>query len=115
MTKEEILSRIEKLQHRWQFHAVEHREKRNNNSPSYNANEHGIAIGYLKALNTFSDWIRRLDTEKDLALTIEDLELIHTFLYAVKNNKHGTFTFTRLLDEQYQEVLRRFHKSKEGK
>lgn len=53
--------------------------------------------------------------EKDLALTIEDLELIHTFLYAVKNNKHGTFTFTRLSDEQYQEVLNRFNKSKEEK
>lgn len=51
--------------------------------------------------------------EKDLALTIEDLELIHTFLYAVKNNKHGAFTFTLLSDEQYQEVLNRFNKSKE--
>ena len=51
--------------------------------------------------------------EKDLALTIEDLELIHTFLYAVKNNKRDVFTFTRLSDEQYQEVLRRFHKRKE--
>lgn len=113
MTKEEILSGIEKLQHRWQFHAVEHREKRNNHSPSYNAHEHGIAVGYLKALNTFSDWIRRLDAKKDLALTIEDMELIHTFLYAVKNNKHGAFTFTRLSNEQYQEVLNRFNKSKE--
>lgn len=53
--------------------------------------------------------------EKDLALTIEDLELIHTFLYAVKNNKHGAFTFTRLSNEQYQEVLNRFNKSKEMK
>ena len=46
--------------------------------------------------------------EKDLALTINDLELLHTFLYAVKNNKQGVFTFTRLTDEQYQEVLKRF-------
>lgn len=53
--------------------------------------------------------------EKDTALTIEDLELIHTFLYAVKNNKHGAFTFTRLSDEQYQEVLNRFNRSKEEK
>lgn len=53
--------------------------------------------------------------EKDLALTIKDLELIHTFLYAVKNNKHGAFTFTRLSDEQYLEVLNRFNKSKERK
>lgn len=47
--------------------------------------------------------------EKDLALTINDLELLHTFLYAVKNNKQGCFTFTRLSDEQYEEVLRRFN------
>ncbi len=46
-------------------------------------------------------------------LTIQDIELLHTFLYAVKNNKHGVFTFTRLSDEQYQEVLNRFNKSKE--
>ena len=46
--------------------------------------------------------------EKDLALTIEDIEKIHTFLYAVKNNKQGVFTFTRLSDEKYQEVLKRY-------
>lgn len=51
--------------------------------------------------------------EKDLALTIEDLELIHTFLYAVKNNKQGAFTFTRLSDEQYSEVLNRFMNAKQ--
>ena len=56
-----------------------------------------------------------LQAEKDLALTIEDLELLHTFLYAVKNNKHGCFTFTRLSDEQYQEVLRRFIEKREKK
>ena len=50
--------------------------------------------------------------EKDLALTIQDLERLHTFLYAVKNNKHGAFTFTRLTDEQYQEVLKRFKEAK---
>ncbi len=53
--------------------------------------------------------------EKDLSLTIEDIEKIHTFLYAVKNNKHGVFTFTRLSDEQYKEVLRRFKAIKEEK
>lgn len=46
--------------------------------------------------------------EKDLALSIDDIEKIHTFLYAVKNNKQGVFTFTRLSDEQYKEVLQRF-------
>ena len=50
--------------------------------------------------------------EKDLALTIEDIELLHTFLYAIKNNKHGCFTFTRLSNEQYEEVLRRFREMK---
>ena len=42
------------------------------------------------------------------SLTIKDVEALHTFLYAVKNNKQGVFTFTRLTDEQYQEVIRRF-------
>ena len=50
--------------------------------------------------------------EKDLALTIQDVELLHTFLYAVKNNKHGAFTFTRLTDEQYAEVLKRYLEAK---
>lgn len=50
--------------------------------------------------------------EQDLALTVEDLELLHTFLYAVKNNKQGCFTFTRLSDEQYQEVLRKFNEQR---
>ena len=53
--------------------------------------------------------------EKDLGLTIADLKLLHTFLYAVKNNKQGCFTFTRLSDEQYQEVLRRFNERKNEK
>lgn len=50
--------------------------------------------------------------EKDLALTIEDIKKIHTFLYAIKHNKQGVFTFTRLSEEQYQEVLNRFNKQK---
>ncbi len=50
--------------------------------------------------------------EKDLSLTIDDIERIHTLIYAVKNNKKGAFTFTRLSDEQYEEVLKRY---KEGK
>ena len=58
----------------------------------------------------FIDGYRK--AEKDLALTIEDIELLHTFLYAIKNNKHGCFTFTRLSDEQYEEVLRRFREMK---
>ena len=50
--------------------------------------------------------------EKDFALTINDLELLHTFLYAIKNNKQGCFTFTRLSDEQYEEILKRFNEAK---
>lgn len=53
---------------------------------------------------------RRLERED--ALTIADIEKLHTFLYAVKNNKHGAFTFTRLSDEQYEEALRRFNKAR---
>lgn len=54
---------------------------------------------------------RRLERD-DLALSIDDIEKIHVFLYAVKNNKQGVFTFTRLSDEQYKEVLRRFKEAK---
>ena len=50
---------------------------------------------------------RRLEKD-DLALSIDDIEKIHVFLYAIKNNKQGAFTFTRLSDEQYKEVLQRF-------
>ena len=50
--------------------------------------------------------------EKDNELTIKDLELLHTFLYAVKNNKQGVFTFTRLSDEQYQEALKKFKENR---
>ena len=46
-------------------------------------------------------------------LTVSDIERIHAFLYAVKNNKQGAFTFQRLKDEQYQEVLDRFNEVKE--
>lgn len=51
--------------------------------------------------------------ERDLSLTIDDIEKIHTFLYAIKNNKQGAFTFTRLSDEQYKEILRSFKAIKE--
>ena len=51
--------------------------------------------------------------EREDALTIADVELLHAFLYAVKNNnKHWMFTFTSLSDEQYEEVLRRFNNAK---
>ena len=55
------------------------------------------------------------EAEKDLELTIEDIERIHTFLYAIKHNKQGVFTFTRLSDEQYQKILKRYKDYKERK
>lgn len=61
------------------------------------------------------DSLQQEQSEKDNELTIKDLELLHTFLYAVKNNKQGAFTFTRLSDEQYNEVLRRFKEVKNDK
>ena len=64
---------------------------------------HDERVGYVEGYH---------QAEKDLALTIEDIEKIHTFLYAIKHNKQGVFTFTRLSDEQYQEVLNRFNKQK---
>lgn len=64
----------------------------------------------------YEEWslapIEGAENQEYFALTWEDIELLHTFLYAVKNNKHGCFTFTRLSDEQYEEVLRRFRETK---
>lgn len=78
-------------------------------------------IGYEESVFDFNALCRYIfqegyeQAQKDLSLTIEDIENIHTFLYAVKNNKQGVFTFTRLPDEQYKEVLRRFKAIKEEK
>ena len=66
-----------------------------------------IALG--QAFMKGAEWADSHQAEKDLGLTIEDIEKIHTFLYAVKNSKQGVFTFTRLSDEKYQEVLKRFN------
>lgn len=43
--------------------------------------------------------------EKDLTLTTKDLIILHSLLYAVKNKKQGAFTFRRLSDKQYEEIL----------
>lgn len=65
--------------------------------------------GYCRN-QSYSDFLKGYEqAEEDLKLTIEDIKKIHTFLYAVKNNKQGAFTFTRLSDEKYQEVLKRFN------
>ena len=66
MTKEELLTQIGKLQRRWEYHAVEHRAKRDTNHPNYDAYQHGMATGYLKALNTFKDWATRLVSDGEL-------------------------------------------------
>lgn len=50
--------------------------------------------------------------KKESVLTIEDLQVLHAFIYAIKNNKHGNFTFQRLSKEQYEEVLRRFNQNR---
>ena len=58
----------------------------------------------------------REEAKKEAELTIKDIELLHVILYAVKNNKQGViFTFTRLSDEQYQEVLRGFNEKRKEK
>ena len=50
--------------------------------------------------------------DKKAKLTIEDIQRIDIFLCGIRANKHGAFTFSKLSDEQYAEVLKRF---KEGK
>lgn len=83
MNIKELLERIEKLQRRWTYHAVEHRGKRDNNDPNYNAYDHGVATGYLKALNTFKDWARRLDTIPEQPVEgLEEAAEEHTFFAA---------------------------------
>ena len=51
--------------------------------------------------------------EKDLALTIEDIERIDIMLCGTRANKHGAFTFSKLSDEQYAEVLKRYLEAKQ--
>ena len=63
----------------------------------------------------FAEWGAEHLRDSMKMIDIEDIEKIHTFLYAIKNNKQGVFTFTRLSDEQYKEVLRRFKSIKEEK
>ena len=81
-------------------------------------NEEGLDVinfsgrDIMDAFKAGAEWQKE---QSVVRLSIHDLELLHTFLYAVKNNKHGAFTFTRLSDEQYEEVLRRFNKAKEDK
>ena len=54
------------------------------------------AVGYMQA-------------EKDSALTVHDIFIIHSQIYAVQNNKTGVFTMRKMPDEQYQEILDKFN------
>lgn len=46
------------------------------------------------------------------SLTIEELERLDAILYAVRNNKTMAFTFQKMPDNKYKEVLKRFNKQK---
>ena len=60
-------------------------------------------------------WCNRYDRgERETSLTIDDIERIDAFLTAVRNSKNGAFTFTRMTEEQYNEVLSRFNKHKQS-
>lgn len=73
----------------------------------YRTDRDNASMGRINVVRVYEQ------AEKDLALTIADIYRIHVFLYAVKNNKQGAFTFQRLKDEQYQDVLEKFNKAKE--
>ena len=52
------------------------------------------------------------EAEKDLQLSVKDLQTLHAIIYAIKYNKTGAFTFQRLSEEQYKEVLKRFNETR---
>lgn len=49
---------------------------------------------------------------KYASLTWEDIERLDALIYAIKNNKTGAFTFSKMPDEKYKEVLKRFNEQK---
>ena len=111
MTRAELLTQIEKLQRRWTCHVIEHREKRENGSAHYNAYDHGVATGYLKALNTFREWTMRLEeglTWKDIkkVVRIADHLMYDAEALSDTENRFG-------IQPYYEEVLRRFNATKE--
>ena len=114
MTREELLTQIEKLQRRWDYHAIEHRAKRENNNPQYNAYDHGVATGYLKALNTFKDWTMRLEEEQGIELTWEDVKkIVRIADYLMYDAEALVDTENRIgIQPYYEEVLRRFNEAK---
>ena len=110
MTRTELFAQIEKLQRRWTYHAVEHREKRENGSAHYNAYDHGVTTGYLKALNSFKDWAMRLEEE----LTWEDIQSIVRIADDLMYDAESLVdTENRLgIQPYYEEVLRRFNETR---
>ena len=106
MTKAELIAQIEKLQRRWDYHAIEHRAKRENNNPQYNAYDHGVATGYLKALNTFKDWARRLDEGQLSWCSVNDSVPVVDEEVIVLTDEYGTapiyqIGFGHIVDTRY--------------
>ena len=69
-----------------------------------------LFIGYLFYCAYYVNRTPMYKTKKDkkAKLTIEDIQRIDIFLCGVRANKHGAFTFSKLSDEQYAEVLKRY-------
>lgn len=105
MTKEEIIKQIEKLYRRWEYHAVEHRQKRENHNPSYSEYEHGVTTGYLKALNSFRDYMNKLEPEKNL--NWEDIRSI----LEISDNMFDSGEFEYSQDD-CEDILNRFKSRK---
>ena len=50
--------------------------------------------------------------EKDLALTVEDIEHIDLYLCGIRANISGAFAFRKLSEEQYKGVLQRVNQNR---
>lgn len=103
MNKTELLDQIDKLHHRWTYHAVEHRQKRENNSPSYNAYDHGVATGMLKALTMFKDYVAKIEP----TLKWEDIRKILEISDEIYEG--GSYHYS---EEDCEDILNRFNKRK---
>lgn len=63
MDRNELRVQLDKLQRKWQCRAGQHRAKMEVNSPTYDAYDHGVATGYLKAITTFKEYVSKLTDE----------------------------------------------------
>lgn len=74
------------------------------------------AFNYLRYAGgsryTIEDFKAGANWQARHSLTIDDLERLDTLLYAVRNNKTGAFTFSKMPDEKYKKVLKRFNEQK---